>query len=174
MVTTKLDIACGKRKQEGFTGLDIREDVNADIIHDIRKYPWPFEDESIEEVYCCHFIEHLAGEERIPFFNELYRIMKKGAKATIVAPHWSHARAYGDPTHKFPPISEWTYYYVQKPWREQEGSHVGYTCDFEISMVGMHDPNDQWVAFRNYETKASMMQRNINTCGDIIATLTKK
>lgn len=144
------------------------------MVVDLTKTPWPWKDNTVDEVYCCHFIEHLDGPQRITFFNELYRVMKKGTQARIIAPCWSHERAYGDPTHKFPPICTWTFHYLGKEWRASQAPHTDFTCDFHTSLIGVHDPNDAWVAFRNQETKQVMMTRNINTCGDIIATLTKQ
>jgi hypothetical protein len=169
-----VDVGCGKSKQPGFIGMDIIKFDGVDIVHDVKVTPWPFEDNSIDEVHSSHFVEHLSGEERIPFFNELYRVMKVGAKATIVCPNWSHERAYGDPTHKWPPISTWTFFYINKGWRDVNAPHVGYTCDFDHAVSGSHDPNDNYVAYRNLETKYVIMYRNVNTTTDIIAVLTKR
>lgn len=128
----------------------------------------------MDEVYSSHFVEHLTGAERIVFFNELYRILVPGAQARIITPHWSHERAYGDPTHQWPPITGMTYVYLMREWREQNAPHVGYTCNFEVVMTGFHDPNDHWVANRTMETKTVLMSRNINCTTDLVAVLTKK
>ena len=171
----RLDLGCGKNKRKDgeWIGVDAIKFDEVDIVQDLRK-KWPWEDDSVDEVHCSHFLEHLDGTERVAFFNELCRVMKKGAKATIITPHWSHERAYGDPTHKFPPVCSWTYFYLEKSWRDANAPHSGYECDFSYTIMGVHDPNDQWVAFRNQETKYVMMSRNINTVTDMIATITKK
>jgi len=52
-------------------------DFGQEIIHDVRT-KWPFDDDSIDEIHCSHFIEHLTAPERIHFVNEAYRVMKKG------------------------------------------------------------------------------------------------
>lgn len=169
----KLDLGCGKNKAQGFTGVDSIAFDGVDLVADLRQ-PWPWKDGEVEEVHCSHFVEHLEGTERVHFFNELYRVLKVGGQARIITPHWSHERAYGDPTHKFPPVCSWTYFYLDKGWREVNGPHTGYTCDFGYVLAGTHDPNDSWVAFRNQETKGVLMSRNINTTTDMIATLTKK
>lgn len=173
----RLDIGCGKNKikvegQDDWLGVDSIAFDGVDVVHDMRQ-PWPWEDNSVDEVYCSHFLEHLTGAERIHFFNELHRVLKPGTQARIITPHWSHERAYGDPTHQWPPVCSWTYFYLEKAWRDINAPHVGYTCNFNWVLVGTHDPNDAWVAFRNQDTKQVLMSRNINTTTDLIATLTK-
>lgn len=173
----RLDIGCGKNKikvdGQTWTGVDAIAFDGVDLVHDMRE-PWPWDDASVDEVHCSHFLEHLTGQERVHFFNELYRVLKPGAQARIITPHWSHERAYGDPTHQWPPVCSWTYFYLDKGWCEVNAPHAGYACDFTYVLVGTHDPNDAWVAFRNQETKSVLMSRNINTTTDMIATLTKR
>lgn len=169
----KLDIGCGKNKQAGFHGVDAIQFDGVDTVMDMRQ-PWPWADSSVEDVHCSHFLEHLTGAERIHFFNELYRVLKPGKQARIITPHWSHERAYGDPTHQWPPVCGWTYFYLGKGWRDVNAPHVGYVCDFEWVLAGAHDPNDEWVAFRTPEVKQIYMSRNINTTTDLIATITAK
>ena len=36
-----LDLGCGKRKRKGTVGIDISKDTDADIIHDLNKFPYP-------------------------------------------------------------------------------------------------------------------------------------
>jgi hypothetical protein len=169
----KLDLGCGPNKAEGFTGIDAMQFDKVDHVLDLRK-DWPIEAGSVDEVHCSHFLEHLTGTERIHFFNELYRVLKPGATARIITPSWSHERAYGDPTHQWPPVCSWTYFYLDAGWRAVNAPHVGYECDFSYVLAGTHDPNDAHVAFRTMEVKMVMMARNINTVTDLIATLTKK
>ena len=92
----KLDLGCGPKKKTGFIGVDRLAMPGVDTIVDLRVTPWPWPDNSIDQVHCAHFVEHLTGEERIAFFNELDRVMKPGATAKIITPDWSNANAYGD------------------------------------------------------------------------------
>jgi SAM-dependent methyltransferase len=191
----RLDLGCGKNKAAGFIGVDTLKFDGVDVACDLSQHLWKFSkdahpalklqpttigpdvyilaDESVDEVHCSHFLEHLTGKERVGFFNELYRVLKPGAQARFITPHWSNERAYGDPTHQWPPVCSWTYPYLEKAWRDVNAPHSGYTCNFSNVLIGTHDPNDQWVAFRNAETKGVLMTRNINTTVELIATLTK-
>lgn len=172
----KLDIGCGKSKKPGFLGVDAIAFVGVDLVHDMRQ-PWPWADNSVDEVHCSHFVEHLTNVERIHFWNELGRVMKPAGKtpdkifARIICPHWSNSCAYGDPTHQWPPMSDWAVYYLNKNWRDANAPHVPITCDFDFVVGGSWDP---WLEVRNQETKMFAMNRYINSYRDLIITLTKK
>lgn len=167
----KLDLGCGPNPREGFTGVDaLPFDGRVAIVHDLRK-PWPWADASVDEVSSSHFLEHLTGTERVHFFNELYRVLKPGAKALIVTPHWANACAYGDPTHQWPPLSEWAAFYLDKQWRAVNAPHVGYTCDFEY-VVGFSF--DERVASWNDERRLAALSHSVNGPRDMHMNLTKR
>jgi SAM-dependent methyltransferase len=165
----RIDIGCGRTKMDGWDGIDAI-DFGQKHVHDVRS-GLPFADASVAEARSSHFVEHLTGEQRIAFFNELHRVLKPGAQALIVTPNWSHACAYGDPTHQWPPMSEWYALYLNKAWREANAPHVGYTCDFDWSTGGSWDES---IACRNEETRGAMMRQNTNAWRDLIITLTKR
>lgn len=174
---TKLDIGCGKNKKEGFTGMDQYDMPGVDVIHDVRKTPWPFEDESVEEVHCSHFLEHLTAEERVAFFNELYRVMKPDAKATFITPHWCSNRAYGDMTHKWPAVSEMFYHYLYKDWRTVNAPHLdseynkkGFKCNFTFTAGHSFGPE---LSARNQEYVLFALQNYKEAAQDLIATIIK-
>ena len=166
----KLDIGCGKNKAPGFHGVDSIAFDGVDTVHDVTT-PWPWADESADEVHSSHFVEHLTGQQRIQFWNELHRVMKKGAQARIIVPHWSNACAYGDPTHQWPPFSDWAIYYLKKEWRDQNAPHAPLVCDFDFVVGGSWE---DWLKTRNQETQIFAMQRYVNSYRDLIFTLTKR
>jgi len=188
--TIRLDIGCGKTTPEGWLGVDVL-DFGQGAIADLAKAPWKLKaqngadfpafsdseglwqlmDNSVDEVRSSHFVEHLTGTERIPFFNELWRVMKPGATALIVTPNWSHSCAYGDPTHQWPPMSQWYPLYLHKEWRAANAPHAPYTCDFDHVIAGSWD---QALEIRNGEYKQFAMNHYTNAWRDLIVTLTKK
>lgn len=130
----KLDLGCGRKPRAGFIGVDMSAACSPDVLHDLRTMPWPFDDASVDEVYSGHFLEHLDGEERIAFMEELYRVLRPGGTALIVTPYWSWVGAVQDPTHKWPPIAEQSYHYFSKALREQMGvDFYPIRCDFDVS-----------------------------------------
>ena len=168
----KIDLGCGKRKREGFIGVDSRQFEGVDVVCDVGTEVWPWQDETVEEAHSSHMVEHLTAPQRIHFVNELYRVMKRGAKASIIVPHWASCRAYGDLTHQWPPVSEFWFYYLGAEWRKVNAPHNdGYTCDFDATWgyalnqaLNVRNQEYQQFALNNYKEAAQ----------DIYATLTKR
>lgn len=139
----RLDFGCGPNKREGFTGVDARQfDGKVDVVLDLTATwnatgnfkPWPWEDNSVTEVFSAHFLEHLKPMERVHFANELYRILIPDGVATIVTPSAFSERAYGDMTHQWPPVVGFWYYYLDKGWRAANAPHNDfYNCDFHAT-----------------------------------------
>jgi SAM-dependent methyltransferase len=175
---TKLDIGCGPNKREGFEGVDRIAFPGVDHVVNVGTNRLPFEDSSVEEVHSSHFVEHLTAQERCQFVNELYRVMKPGAKATIITPHWASNRAYGDPTHQWPAVSEMWFYYLSKEWRKANAPHTdkehwphGFDCDFEATWgYSMHPA----LAVRNDQYKQDAMTWWKDAIQDTLATLTAR
>jgi hypothetical protein len=125
-------------------------------------------------------LEHLKNFnnkwERVHFFNELYRVLKKSAKAEIAFPHWCSTRYYGDPTH-CEPFSELGFFYLNKEWRNNNAPHTdkeynpnGYNCNFESSW-GYSVRSDLLDKEKEFVENAVNTQKE--AAQDIIATLTK-
>lgn len=171
----KLDLGCGPNKKSGFLGVDHTSFPGVDVVHDLTN-PWPWPDNSVEEAHASHCVEHFDSMERVHFLNELYRVLKPGAKCTIICPHWSSCRAYGDPTHKWPPVSEFAFFYWKKEWRMANAPHSdasnlkgGFSCNFEVTWGYSLNPE---VAQRNQEYQQYAMTFLKEACLDVIATLT--
>jgi len=161
----KLDLGAGKgaNTPEGFEKIDFPTDL---------RKPWPWKDNSVDEVNCNYVIQYLTGQERIHFFNELYRVLKPGAKARIDTPYWCAAKAYSDPTVQWPPVSEWFYPMLSKAYRAQQNFNdtTGLKCDFEHTLgYGMHP----MVSVRNQERQQEMVAFSKEAAQDLICTVTK-
>jgi hypothetical protein len=167
----KIDLGCGPNKKEGFVGVDVINFPGVDVVLDAGKQPWPWENDSVEEIHSSHFIEHLDADERVHCVNEMYRVLKTGAKATIIVPHWASSRAYGDLTHKWPPVSEFWFYYLNKDWCAANAPHSKYTCNFDATWG--YSVN-QALLVKNQEFQHFALQFYKEAAQDIIATLIKK
>jgi predicted SAM-dependent methyltransferase len=137
---TRLDLACGQHKREGFFGVDIIETDDADLVHDLASFPWPFDDDSVEEVFSSHYVEHTypVGTNRdglIAFMNEVWRVCKADAKVQIVHPYALSSRAFQDPTHtRFIPETTWSYF--NQEWLRSQGlDHYPITANFEVAGI---------------------------------------
>lgn len=122
----KLNLGCRDDLQEGFIGLDISPKCSADIIWDLNKTPWPFDNSSVDEIFTSHCIEHLDCLDT--FLKEVYRICKPSAKITLIYPHYSrgdfstqHKHMYGirilnDYPDMFN-VKKITFRYVRMSWK---------------------------------------------------------
>lgn len=84
-------------KDESFIIVSLKKQDDSTIIHNLNNYPYPFEDESIEEIWASHIIEHL--DNPIKFIEECHRILKKGCKLTIKVPYG--VKGFGHIEHKY-------------------------------------------------------------------------
>lgn len=57
----RLDLACGQRCKEGFEGLDLYAPAARKV--DLLKFPWPIESDSVDELHCSHFVEHIPARD---------------------------------------------------------------------------------------------------------------
>lgn len=148
----RLDLACGQTPREGFEGVDIWAGAKHPL--NLLQFPWPWADQSVDELFCSHFVEHIPmcyltpkGEYvHVPtspedkdlffaFFDECWRILKPGGLFTLVLPALRSNRAFQDPTHRRFIPSE-TFLYLHQPWRAANRlDHYGVKCNF-VAPVG--------------------------------------
>lgn len=186
----KLDFGCGSNKREGFLGVDRLKFDAVDIVHDLTQLPWPWADESVTEAHASHMVEHLTAMDRIAFVNELHRVLVPGGTCQIITPHWASSRAYGDPTHQWPPISEFWFLYLSRTWRlggkgangetippnapHTDVQHLkgGFDCDFDSTMG--YNIRADLTGGRSQEYQTFAIQHYKEVINDIHATLTKR
>lgn len=173
----KLDLGSGPNPRPGFLGVDAIAFPGVDVVCDLRQ-PWPWDGDSVEEVHSSHFLEHLTARERVHFVNELYRVLIPGGKATVIVPHWASCRAYGDPTHQWPPVSEFWFYYLLKSWRMANAPHTdaehgpeGFRCDFDATWGYSVHPE---IALRAQEAQQFALSFYKEAITDMHATLCKR
>lgn len=172
----KLDLGCGQNRADQFLGVDIVAMEGVDVVWDLTKAPWPFEDDSIDEARTSHFFEHLGPEERILFMNELHRVLKKGAGCLFTTPR-GFDRQVQDFSHRWPPVVEASYFYFDQNWlRENKLDHYidlhGIKCNFEIRPVHVSVTPD--FAMRNDEHKIFATRNYTNVAVDLTVLVVKR
>lgn len=95
---TKLNIGCGSDYKVGYINIDKNKKIVADIYLDIDGARLPFEDNSVEYIFCSHVIEHMFYPEKL--LQEIERILTPNGTALIVLPAWNNPIHIGDLTHR--------------------------------------------------------------------------
>jgi len=187
-----LDLGCGQNKQNADSlfaqgvitvehkqyakvlGVDQHECEGVDMVFDLTTFPYPFKDNSIDGAFSSHFVEHLDGHTRIKFFNEMYRILKVGARMRHIHPHYRSVRAIQDPTHAWPPIAPESYWYWDKNFREVNklGHYLG-NCDYAITIYNSGYSDPEW-ATKSDTTRNFAIKHYNDVVPDLIADMVKR
>jgi len=94
----KLNLGCGEKKLEGYINVDMCG--TPDVQVDLSVFPWPFEDNSADEISSAHFLEHVQDYERT--ILEMHRILKPNGVLHFKVPHFRSSCA---PWH----LHKWTF-----------------------------------------------------------------
>jgi hypothetical protein len=187
----KLDLGCGQNPKEGFEGVDVRGGKATHVV-DLFRFPWPFADNSVDEIFCSHFLEHVPAREVEPrdlyesrvvagesflgqdmlfaFIDECYRILKMGGWMEIVVPSGRSNRAFWDPTHRRFFMQE-TFCYFAREWREgQKLDHYRIKANL-VGDVGQTMPQEE--GLRAMEVQAERYKTLWNVTVDWWAKLKK-
>lgn len=93
----------GKSDWSHLVTLDWNEHHEPDVVHDLKKLPYPFEDDSFSEIHAYEILEHIGqqGDFRAFFaqFEELWRILKPGGFLAATCPSYRSMWAWADPSH---------------------------------------------------------------------------
>jgi len=100
-----LNLGCGSVKQDfpeaaraaQIVGVDLSPRSQADLIHDLNRFPYPLESDAFDLVIMQDILEHLVDVPGV--LREVYRVARDGAIVRIRTPHYSSYYAYNDPTH---------------------------------------------------------------------------
>jgi SAM-dependent methyltransferase len=107
------------------TTLDIEPSHKTDVVWDLNDCPWPFYDDTFDEVHAYEVLEHLGqqGDAKSFFahFGEIYRILKPLGFLGGSVPQWDDMWAWGDPSHRRV-INEGSFTYLDRTkYAEQVG-----------------------------------------------------
>lgn len=94
----RLNLGSGLQQIAGWTSYDIDPEMGADITGSVEALP--FEDDSIEEIYASHVLEHVEYDS--PALSEWYRVLVPGGRCTVIVPDlvqtyylWRHGAGWG-------------------------------------------------------------------------------
>ncbi len=121
-------------KLEGFINIDIDPKVNPDLVCDAAKLP--YDNNSIDEIYAGHLLEHFTLKEGHRALSEWKRVLKTGGIITITVPDTEKG------------LSEFRKGNIDLEWfeqivygasdRDQQHHHQVFTEDILFSMISQH------------------------------------
>ncbi len=192
-VTRKLDLAAGQSPRQGFEGVDIWS--GAQHVVDLMTFPWPFADESVLELNCSHYIEHIPmvyvgpdgairsvaqpgdKDALLAFFDECYRILVPEGWMHVQWPSHRNDRAFQDPTHRRFPTAQ-TVLYLNEEWRRANRlDHYNVSCNFgglPSDGAGCQPVASAALTLRIPEVAAREMNNYWNSVIDWMAKIQKK
>ena len=191
--TLKLDLACGQSIKAGFEGVDLPGVPGVHHQVNLMRFPWPWADNSILELHCSHFAEHLPMEfvdehgNYVPcgtpgakdlffaFFDECWRILVPDGQMSVIVPTCRSNRGFQDPTHRrFYPAE--AFLYLHKGWRDANKlDHYNVKCNFDGPIEpGVFTHKAEQIKLRTDEVQQRIMEEAWNVVADWHARLTAK
>lgn len=140
----RLHLGCGNQYREGWINVDRSRFVKCDLYFDLTMWPWPWADNSVDEIWCDQLLEHLTNTPRA--IEEVNRILKPGGVFHGLVPYSGSLSAFVDPTHRvFFTERSFIYWDKNRPKDTQ-----GYGFEFskvEVSLVA--NSNTRLARLRN-------------------------
>ena len=81
----KLHLGCFQKKIHGWVNVDVRDDVNPDVVDDCATLS-KFENNSASVIYCSHLAEHFKRKDHIAVFKRWLEVLKPGGILRLAVP----------------------------------------------------------------------------------------
>lgn len=175
----KVEIGCGKTKTEGYIGMDRFQLPGVDIVADLND-TFPIESDSVDVVYACHSLEHLASMEKT--MSEIYRICKHKAIVQVLAPYYYatlntanfyHVNVFNEDTFRFFTTYPDTGVIDKEEWYSPHSSYWGISdSDNSTSNIQMELLNMEFFYYKEYLKLSNEQKRRArrsfnNVCDQI-------
>lgn len=105
----KLNLGCGNNHKPVADGwVNVDKFAPADTLFDLETTPWPWADDSVDEVNMTHVLEHLGQDPKtfLMMVREVYRVLRHSGHWIVTVPHPRHDHFIIDPTHCRPVMPE--------------------------------------------------------------------
>jgi len=92
----KLNLGSGPRPKEGYLNCDAILQRGVDVVFDANE-PFPFEDESFEEVYSEDFLPYIRPDKKTHVINEIWRVLTPGGRMEHICARAGTENSFGPP-----------------------------------------------------------------------------
>ena len=73
--------------------MDVRQLPTVQVVHDLERIPWPFQDNEWDAVIARYVLEHVSWRQVPNVLREIHRVLKPGGKLALVLPDtWAQMR----------------------------------------------------------------------------------
>lgn len=131
----------GRSVWSDLTTLDYNDDHKPDVVHDLLQLPYPFGNDTFDEIHAYEVLEHTGAQGDWKWFfaqfSELWRILKPGGHLAATCPSFRSMWAWGDPSHTRVLTSGTLVFLSQEQYQRQIGKtamsdfRFCYRADFE-------------------------------------------
>jgi len=202
MEKVKIDLACGDNKTEGYIGVDIADIPGVDIVHDLSVFPWPFENDSVDEVVCNQYIEHIPHDDILgdikdvlkecTSFDEfkekaLEKTKSKDGFIKFLEELYRILKPGGKAVLKAPYatnvraygdpthtryIHDWSFYYANKEWRDVN-KLTHYNINADFDVAYSYFIDEE-LSLKSTEVRQEAFKRDWNSIIELIVELEKR
>ena len=82
----KINIGSAYKRYKGYSNVDRRPDQDVDIVADLSERPWPWENNSIDQILAEEFFEHISWKLFTALVREAYRVLKPAGFLQLTVP----------------------------------------------------------------------------------------
>ena len=152
----KVDLCCHMNPAPNFIGVDSYPYPNVDVVYDLDKPYWPFEDESVGVFRMQDALEHL--KDPIQTMKELQRCLAPHGWVLIDVPNTDGRGAFQDPTH----VTFWnsnSFWYYTK---SAQSAFINTPVKFQLNRIANYYPSDWHKTHLIEYTKAHLVKLQDN------------
>ena len=171
----KLNLGCGGQLLSGYCNVD--KFGTPDLVCDLEKFPWPWADNSVDEILLYHVLEHLGQSPDVflDVIKEMYRVCRNDAVIKIKVPHPRHDFYIMDPTHVRPiTIDMMTMFSKQNnlAWQQTGQSNtplaIYHNVDFEIIRQEYVIEEPYATQFRDGQISQQQLTHSISSLWNVV------
>jgi hypothetical protein len=128
----------------------------------------------VRQLDCINVLQYVPGWRRVPIWNEWQRLLVPGGRAQVVVPYYSHMQAFAHPQTEWPPMSEFSFMFLDKVWRNASPARAVEDLECDLVIESMATEMDAMYATRTQEWKDEALRWFLNCAVQMTVWLVKR